>query len=207
MFSTERYSEGVPRPRSFDVDTALDRAVDVFWEHGYEGTSLVQLCEAMGINKPSLYAAFGDKRQLFEKVVARYVAGAPAWEQQAFALPDVRDAVTTYLHRTVDAVTSDTRPHGCLVVQSVGKCSPENRPVRDHVAAARAAGLLSIRARLDRAHTECDPAMTADPATLALLVATVAEGMAVRADDGTPAADLHRMVDLAVTAMFANAPA
>ncbi|MFD9734593.1 TetR/AcrR family transcriptional regulator [Umezawaea sp. NPDC059074] len=192
----------MPRPREFDVDTALDRAVDVFWEHGYEGSSLVQLTEAMGINKPSMYAAFGDKRQLFEKAVQRYIATGPAWEMEAFELPTAHEAAATFLHRTVDVVTSDRHPHGCLVVQGVGKCSPENRPVRDYVAQQRANALDFIRERFERAATEGDPTMTSDPETLALLVAGVSEGIAVRANDGVPAEKLHRVVDLAIQGVF-----
>lgn len=206
MFRTERYSSSVARPRTFDRETALDSAVDVFWEHGYEGASLTQLCAAMGINKPSLYAAFGDKRRLFEEVVERYVEEGPAWGQAALDLPSVADAVSTYLHRTVDAITRAGRPHGCLVVQSAGKCSPASSPVREHVAAARAAGLSRIRDRLDRARAENDPALTGNPATLTVLVASIAEGMAVRADDGTPADELHAAVELGVTALFGGAP-
>jgi AcrR family transcriptional regulator len=190
------------RPRAFDIDTALDQAVNVFWEHGYEGTSLAQLTEAMGITKSSLYAAFGDKQQLFEKAVQRYDQGAPAWERDAFELATVREVVTTYLHRTVDAVTSDQHPHGCLVIQSISKCSSENQPVRDYVAAQRTRGLMLLRARFERAVTDGDPTMTADPGTLALLVATLAEGIAARANDGTAPEDLHRVVELAASSLF-----
>ncbi|MEU8632484.1 TetR/AcrR family transcriptional regulator [Amycolatopsis sp. NPDC048633] len=190
------------RPREFDVDAALDRAVDVFWEHGYEGASLAQLTEAMGINKPSMYAAFGDKRQLFEKAVQRYISVGPAWEMEAFTLPTAREAVTTFLHRTVDVVSSDDHPHGCLVVQGIGKCSPDNRPMRDYVAQQRANVIELIRERFERAVAEGDPTMNSDPETLALYAASLSEGIAVRANDGVPAEKLHRMVDLAIQGVF-----
>ncbi|MGI5502291.1 TetR/AcrR family transcriptional regulator [Lentzea sp. CA-135723] len=192
----------MPRPREFDADTALDRAVDVFWEHGYEGASLAHLTEAMGINKPSMYAAFGDKRQLFEKAVQRYIATGPAWEMEAFELPTAREAVATFLHRTVDVVTSDGHPHGCLVVQGAGKCAPDNRPVRDYVAQQRTNALTFIRERFERAAAECDSTMDADPEVLALFTAALSEGIAVRANDGVPAEKLHRMVDLAIRGAF-----
>lgn len=194
---------GVARHREFDADAALDRAVEVFWEHGYDGASLAQLTAAMGISKPSLYAAFGDKRQLFEKAVRRYSEGGPAWERKTFDLPTAREVITTYLHRTVDAGTRAGQPRGCLLVQSAGKLSPESQPVRAYVARQRADGLVLMRERLKRAADERDPTMTSDPDALTLLVSTLADGIAVRANDGTPPAELHRMVDLAIEGLFA----
>lgn len=190
------------RPREFDPDAALDRAVNVFWEHGYEGSSMAQLTAAMGINKPSLYAAFGDKRQLFEKAVRRYAEGGPAWERDALSLPTARAAVTTFLHRTVDVVTGGDHPLGCLIEQGASKCAPENRPVRDFVAAQRTEVLRFMEQRFRRAVSDADPTMRIDPAMLALLTVAIGEGITSRANDGTPPGDLHAMVDVVTAGLF-----
>src|SRR6266568_8148145 len=83
----------VGRPRAFDVDLALDRALHVFWDKGYEGTSLSDLTKVMRINRPSLYAAFGNKEQLFRKVLDRYMDGPVAYFGRALAAPRARDVV------------------------------------------------------------------------------------------------------------------
>jgi AcrR family transcriptional regulator len=195
----------VARPREFDINEALDRAVDVFWAHGYEGTSLSQLTEAMGISRPSLYAAFGDKRQLFERVIQRYYSG-PASKLDALDLPTVREVVSAYMHRSVDTVTSAEHPHGCLVAQGATKCAPENARVVAYVADGRRDGILALRDRFERGAGEGDATVTIDPEELALLVTAITEGIAVRAGDDTPAETLHRIVDVALAGLFDNAP-
>ena len=110
------------RPRSFDTGKALDRAVDVFWRKGYEGASLSDLTKAMGINRPSLYAAFGDKEQLFRKVLDRYDAGPASYASAALQEPTSRAVVEHLLYGTADLLTSPGNPHGCLWVQGALAC-------------------------------------------------------------------------------------
>src|SRR4051794_23528580 len=105
------------RPRAFDADAALGRAVEVFWRHGYEGTSLADLTEAMGINRPSLYAAFGNKEELFRRVVARYAQEEMAYAREALARPTAYGVIETFLRANVDALTHTDHPPGCLSVQ------------------------------------------------------------------------------------------
>jgi AcrR family transcriptional regulator len=193
------------RPREFDIDEALDRAVDVFWQYGFEGTSISQLTEAMGISRPSLYAAFGDKKQLFERAIQRYDAGAPAEKLIALELPTVRDAVSTFLHLSADAVTKPEHPHGCLIIQGATRCAPENSDMAAYVAALRSGGLLVLRERFERGVREGDPTATFDPEQLAILVATINEGFAARAADGISREQLHEVVDLTVSALFPRA--
>jgi AcrR family transcriptional regulator len=194
------------RPREFDIDEALDRALDVFWQYGYEGTSLTQLTEAMGIGRPSLYAAFGDKRQLFERVIDRYNEGTPSDKKAALELPTVREVVTAYLHLSVEGVTSSSHPHGCLVVQSATRCSPEHADVAESVAARRREGVKALQQRFERGAKEGDPTAVIDPEQLSLLVATLTEGLAVRASDGVAAGTLHQVVDVALDGLFAGSP-
>jgi AcrR family transcriptional regulator len=104
------------RPRTFDVDDALDRAVEMFWRQGYEGTSIAELTAAMGVNKPSLYAVFGTKEELFQQVVQRYAERELAYFREALALPTALGVVSDYLNRNAAALTRPDRPPGCLSI-------------------------------------------------------------------------------------------
>src|SRR6202051_2035496 len=110
------------RPRSFDLDEAADRALHVFWQKGYEGTSLSDLTKAMGINRPSLYAAFGDKEALFRKALDRYLKGPSAYTQEALREPTARAVVERLLLGAADLNTARRNPGGCLMVQGALAC-------------------------------------------------------------------------------------
>ncbi|MFE4967580.1 TetR/AcrR family transcriptional regulator [Streptomyces sp. NPDC056660] len=189
------------RPREFDVDEALDRALHVFWEHGYEGTSLSQLTQAMGISRPSLYAAFGGKADLFQRVIERYYEGDSAYTVAALQEESARDVVREYLHRNVDAITSPDHPHGCLVVQSALRCSAENVEVAADLANRRRLGTEALRARFEKALQAGDTSGGYDPAALALYVSTVSEGLTVRAASGATRQELHSVVDFSLQAL------
>src|SRR5947207_13461768 len=105
------------RPRAFDADKALDKALKVFWRKGYEGASLPDLTAAMGINRPSLYAAFGNKEELFRKVIARYVDGPASFVRKALEAPTARVAAERLLSGAIALVTDPRNPRGCLLVQ------------------------------------------------------------------------------------------
>src|SRR4030081_1680148 len=110
------------RPRSFDTEKALDRALQVFWRKGYEGTSLPDLTEAMGINRPSLYAAFGNKEGLFRKALDRYAERSGGLMCEAMKEPSARAAAERLLRATADALTDPRNPRGCLAVQAALSC-------------------------------------------------------------------------------------
>src|SRR6266513_167309 len=126
------------RPRAFDPDAALERAMHVFWAKGYEGASLSDLTRAMRINRPSLYAAFGNKEQLFRKVLDRYMDGPVAYFSKALAAPKAREVVEEIFLGTVRMADDPTVPAGCLMVQSALACG--NASVRKEAAARGAAG-------------------------------------------------------------------
>src|SRR5204862_7915530 len=105
------------RPREFDVDEALDRALGVFWRRGYEGATLADLTEAMGINRPSLYAAFGSKEELFRKALDRYVEGPAACVREALNEPTARAVAERLLGGSIALVTDRRNPRGRLIVQ------------------------------------------------------------------------------------------
>lgn len=188
------------RPRAFDKDQALDAAVQVFWRKGYEGTSLSELTEAMGINRPSLYAAFGDKEQLFRQVLDRYAEGPTHFMREALNEPTARKAIERVLRGTAEMVVSPGGPRGCLMVQSALTCGDAHSSVQQELTSRRAANEAAIRRRLKRAKAEGDLPADANPADLARFVATVLHGIAVQAAGGASRAQLARVVCTAIRA-------
>jgi AcrR family transcriptional regulator len=186
------------RPRAFDRDKALDRALHVFWARGYEGTSIADLTEAMGINPPSLYAAFGNKEALFRQALDRYEVQRDEIMAEAFAAPTAREAMTRLLEGTADRLSDKDKPRGCLMVQGALSCSEECEAVKRDLAARRAGGEVLIRERLKRAKREGDLPADADPVALARFVSTVLQGMAVQAAGGATRKELRAIADMAL---------
>ena len=186
------------RPRAFDPDEALDRAMHVFWAKGYEGASLSNLTRAMRINRPSLYAAFGNKEELFRKVLDRYMDGPVAFFGKALAAPKARDVVEQIFLGTARMAEDSRVPAGCLMVQGALACG--NASARKEVAARRVAAEVALRRRLQRAKREGDLAKNADPAELAHYVMTVVRGMAVQSASGSSPDQLRRVAQMALRA-------
>lgn len=182
------------------MDQALDCALQVFWRKGYEGASLSDLTGAMGINRPSLYAAFGDKEALFRKVLDRYAEGPTSYLHEALNQPTARGAIAELLRRTVEALSSPRNPPGCLNVQGALVCGDAAEGIRRELALRRAAGEAAIRQRLKRAKAEGDLAANANPADLARYVTTVLQGMSVQAAGGATRAELQRVAQTALLA-------
>ncbi|MEU8275458.1 TetR/AcrR family transcriptional regulator [Microbispora bryophytorum] len=188
------------RPRTFDSDAALDGAMEVFWRQGYEGTGISDLLKAMGIsNAPSLYNAFGNKEQLFRKVLDRYADGPARYIREAFAEPTARAAVEALLHGAADATTEPGHPRGCITVQGGLACSPGAEAARDELTMRRAAGEAALRERLQQAGRSGELPAGSDPERLARYFTTVYQGVAVQAAGGTPREQLHQIVDMAMT--------
>ncbi len=173
--------------------------MQVFWRQGYEGASLSDLTKAMGINRPSLYAAFGDKEALFRKALDRYDNGPAAYIRQALQEPTARAVAERLLLGAADLQT-DPRHPGCLMVQGALACGDAADPVRRELIARRKNGEAAIRRRLQRAKAEGDLPGDADPAGLALYIATIVRGMAVEAAGGATRRELRRVVQTAMRA-------
>ncbi len=188
------------RPRAFDCEKALDAALLVFWEKGYEGASLADLTRAMGINRPSLYAAFGNKEALFRKVLDRYLAKASLTMQEAFREPTARGVVEHWLRLNADNLTDPKRPRGCLVVHGALVCGDESSPIRQELIARREAGQAAFLERFKRAKAEGDLPPESDPAGLARFVSAVTYGMAVEAMNGASRAELRSLARTALKA-------
>jgi AcrR family transcriptional regulator len=184
------------RPREFDLDKALDQALGVFWRNGYEGSSIADLTEAMGINPPSLYAAFGNKEGLFHKVVDRYVERYAGFWDVARAAPTARGMVEHLLHASADFLTEEHNPRGCLFVRGAMACSEAANKIRNELVTRRATGELMLRERLQCAIGAGEIAPEFDPADYARYIMTVLEGMSVQAAGGASRADLHKVADL-----------
>jgi len=184
------------RPRGFDADRALDRALTVFWRNGYEGASLPALTKAMGINRPSLYAAFGNKEALFRQAVERYERGPASYAHKALKQPTAREVVEALLDGVVALLTRPQNPGGCLMVQGALACGENAKRIRQEMASLRAAGVAAIRRRFQRAIDEGDLPANADASALARFVATVLHGMAVQAASGATRKELLRVKDM-----------
>lgn len=181
------------RPRAFDTDEALDAAIDVFWRRGFGGASLGELTRAMGINRPSLYAAFGDKAQLFTAALHRYVDRNMSYVGQALAKPTARECAWSFLAGNARAVTMPDRPAGCLSVQAV--VTPEGSSEFAVLAENRRLIEKQFADRFRRAVTEGDLPAKESPEELAAMLITVASGFAVRAADGTPRSSLLALAE------------
>jgi AcrR family transcriptional regulator len=188
------------RPRSFDRDVALDAAMRVFWRQGYEGASLTALTAAMGINRPSLYAAFGDKAELFREAVARYGTGPGRYVRRALGQPQARQVAEMLLRGTVAMATDAANPGGCLWVQGALVASAEGEPIRQEMAAIRERGIAQMRERFERARREGDLPPDTDVPALTLFLVSMMNGLAVQATSGHSRDALNSAVDLALKA-------
>ncbi|WP_460725892.1 TetR/AcrR family transcriptional regulator [Nocardia heshunensis] len=189
------------RPRSFDADAALDQALEVFWRNGFEGTSLTDLTTAMGINKPSLYAAFGNKEELFGKVLTRYLDGPGAYATAALDAATGREVIERLIQGAVELTAGARTPRGCLCVKTVQAHGPDTEAARRDAGAVRKAGETALRRRLEQ---DTDLPTGFDAASLAALVHTISDGIAVQAAAGRSRAELRRIGDTAVRALYAQ---
>lgn len=200
--SNERYkfrkvlTVAMGRPREFDLDQALENALHVFWEKGYEGASMADLTEAMGITKPSLYAAFGNKEELFRKAFDSYVDGPAGYAKLALLQPTARAVIERLLYGEVDAVTDPDCPAGCLSINGALTCGDAAESIKQELMARRAQGEDDLRMRFERAQAEGDLPDSADATTLARYISTIAQGIAVQAVGGAKRDELKKIVEM-----------
>lgn len=188
------------RPRTFDADTALARALAVFWQKGYEGASLPDLTAAMGINRPSLYAAFGNKESLFRKAVDAYVRDATAAMQDALDAPTAREGIANLLHLVIRNHSCGETPRGCLLVQGALACGAGAETVKQELATRRAESESLIRQRLERAIPSGEIASPEEAAALASFYTTIIQGMSVQSSGGACIDKMKPIVEAALRA-------
>jgi AcrR family transcriptional regulator len=188
----------IGRPREFDVDKALDAAMVVFWRQGYDATTLSDLCTAMGINRPALYSAFDNKRELFVRSIQRYATVDAAPIFGCLDQPTAWDVTEQYLVRSVKVLTNPKRPLGCFYLQTALVASDANVDIAEMMASHRKEHERLLAARYRQAKRDGDLAAGENPVALSRFVSTFRHGVAVQACTGVPAKDLleavHRML-------------
>ncbi|RAI42689.1 TetR/AcrR family transcriptional regulator [Rhodoplanes roseus] len=188
------------RPRTFDMDHALDQALQVFWRRGYDGASIAELTQAIGIAPPSLYAAFGNKEGLFRKVLERYVMVRTKFWDEALGEPTARAMIERLLHGTADFMTEACNPPGCLLVRGTVACSDMAQDIHQELIARRREGERMVCERLVKAKADGELPEDIDPAEFACYIATVLEGMSIHAAGGATRGDLHKVANMTMRA-------
>lgn len=187
------------RPREFCTAQALAAALGVFWSKGYEGASMADLTEAMGITKPSLYAAFGNKEQLFHQALDRYEAEKLAYTREALKQPSARAVAEHFMRGAVAAQTSTCDPKGCMGVISATACGAEADSIKAHIMERRASSNAALVARFQQAQRDGDLPAHLDPQGLAFYLYALLQGMAVLASSGATRADLDGVVNTSLS--------
>jgi AcrR family transcriptional regulator len=189
------------RPRTFDRDQALERAIMVFWEHGYDATSIAQLTEALGIGAPSLYAAFGNKRELFAEVLDRYLRTYGAFTERALTEePNARGAIERLLREAASAYTGPDHPRGCLLISATTNCSPQSADIAARLVDIRSRGARALEAKIAADTRTGELPAGTNPHALATFYAVVIHGMSALARDGASRTDLEQVAASALRA-------
>jgi AcrR family transcriptional regulator len=189
------------RPREFDQDKALDRALELFWRQGYEGTSIADLRKTIGIAAPSLYAAFGSKEKLYRRVLEHYLAGlgrtlTDALREEA----NTYAAVKRFLFESAQKFAGPKNPRGCLISCAIPTCAPENKAVADLVASKRISSVHTLRRRFQEAVKKGELPRDTDTEQLARFYGAVIQGMSIQALDGAGAKALRGIAETALSA-------
>lgn len=189
------------RPRLLDKEAGLEIAATLFWEHGYEGTSIADLTQAMGVTPPSLYATYGSKEELYRQALDHAV-GQQATRRNEVLQGEMPafEALAFYLNDTVDGISNPAKPKGCMVSTAVLQHAEEIESVAKDVAARREASIQMVRARFDRAVEEGELPAGTDTDSLARFYGAVVQGMSAQACDGACTDTLKRLVEIALSA-------
>lgn len=184
------------RPRNFNQDDALEKAMRVFWRQGYEGASLGELTEAMGINKSSMYSVFGTKEELFRKAVEKYLTDHISFVPEALNEPTVQQALRKLFTQSVDFLTDIQTPLGCFVLQGALNCGQGLESIQQQLIAQRLGYESLLRQRLELAQTQNDLDSRIDTAVMAKYIVTVHEGLSVQATSGATKEELMAVVEI-----------
>jgi len=194
------------RPREFDTEKALDQALELFWAQGYEGTALSDLTEVIGVNKPSLYAAFGGKEQLFIKALDRYQERLGSFAAPSLMLPSARSGIEAFLRALATFQSSEGTPRGCLLVQGSLAGSEDAKRVTEALCKVRESGVEMFRHGLQRALEQGELPLGTDIDELARYFVTVSQGISVQAASGISTEDLHKTISIAMNCWPASKP-
>ncbi len=189
------------RPRTFDKDAALEAAMRVFWEKGYEGATMADLTDAMGINRSSMYAAFGDKAALFELVMARYTEGPMRFMREALEQPELHSVISDLLRNTVEFLSTPGNPRGCLSIQGALACGTDAEPIKQALIEWRRRGESALKKRLQQAQRSGELGSDLNPADFARYISALMAGLGIQAANRATKAEMTRIVDIALRFM------
>ncbi len=186
------------RPLAFNQEEALDKALKVFWARGYEGASMAELTEALGINKPSIYAAFGNKEELFRKALTRYTSGPAAFVGEAMIEPSASLVVENFLMQAVEFFCDKSTPSGCMIVQGALTCGQSSSAIQQELMAYRSGIETMLTKRFELAKIQGDLPPSMNTKQLAKYIATIHQGMSVQATSGATREELTAIVEIAL---------
>jgi AcrR family transcriptional regulator len=187
------------RPREFCVDAALAAALQVFWRKGFEAASLTDLTEAMGVTRPSLYAAFGNKESLFRKALDLYEREKLAYVSAALEAPSARQVAERLLLGAWEMQTSNCDPHGCMGVIASVSCAAQSESIKDDVLARKASSDAALLRRFERAEADGDLPTGLNAAGLSRYLSALLQGLSVQAGAGASPEDLRQLVDTSLS--------
>ena len=196
--STTKSNKQRGRPPAFDHEEALEKALRVFWLRGYEGASMAELTEALGINRPSIYAAFGNKEELFRKALGKYLAGPVAYVAKAMNEPTSRQVVEKLLTKSAELLTNPDNPRGCMIVQGALSCGQGSELIQQELITYRKSFEDALRQRFELAQTQGDLPNNINASGLAKYIATIHQGMSVQATSGATLGELMTVVQVAL---------
>lgn len=189
------------RPRAFDREHALNQAMEVFWQRGYEGASIIALTEAMGISPPSLYASFLDKEGLFKEALNLYLRDHGSYRDETLnSAPTAREGVERILKRTLEYFFLKQPPRGCLVVLAALAGTPDSQEIQDELSNQRNITSRLIATRIENGVLAGELPVTCQVGVLATFYSTVLFGLTIRAKDQVSYGDLLASVDVAMQA-------
>lgn len=184
------------RPPSFDHDEALEKALEVFWTQGYEGASMAELTAAMGMNKPSIYAAFGNKEELFRQALQKYFSGPVAYIREAMAQPTAKQSVEMLLTKSAELLCGCHTPRGCMIVQGALTVGQGAELIKRELMKHRQGFEAMLKSRFDQGKKDGDLPKDVDTAQLAKYIATIHQGLSVQASSGVKKKELLGVVQM-----------
>lgn len=186
------------RPRGFDEGAALDAAMRLFWERGYEGTSMADLTKAMGLNPPSIYAAFGGKKSLFALAGKRYAEGPGQYQARALSEPTLREVIRALFRNTVEFLTDSGHPSGCMSLTGAMACGVEANSAKESMTEIRKENEAGLKRRLQQARKSGELAADVNVDDYARYLSTILGGLAIQAANGISRKEMKRIADIAV---------
>lgn len=195
--SADKLSEKRPRgrPQKFKNKDALQQAIEVFWDQGYEGTSLSNLTSALNMNRPSIYAAFGNKEQFFNLCLQTYMKEQLAFIDEAIQQSTLSEVIETLFSKQIDLLTENKR--GCMLVQAALSCGEDTQAIKDELTEQRKLLEGKLRKRFQLAQLKKDLASADSPSVAAKYLTTIYHGISVQAASGATKKELIEVAKLA----------